>query len=208
MKTEIEDRGLGIKGIAWALLAGFLVVFLAVGLGVPQSQIFNARAYGQAPGVMRNSHSVMIERYVPRQNWVHIVARHKDGTIFSDQWVHNLRVNAGINWQYNQMAGTSAAVCTYLALSNDSGAPAAGDTAVASEITGANLARANATPTHTTNATSYTLTYTWTANANQSAQKAGMLNAVSAGTLCFENTFLQVSMASGDTLAVTWTVNF
>jgi len=141
-------------------------------------------------------------------NMVHIVARHKDGTVFYDQWVHNLRTNAGINWQYGQMAGTTAAVCTYIALSNDSGTPAATDTSVASEITTNGLARALATAAHTTNATSYTLSYTFTATGSQSAQKAGMLNASSAGTLCFENTFTAVSMVSGDTLAVTWTINF
>ena len=141
-------------------------------------------------------------------NMVHIVARHKDGTIFYDQWVHNLRTNAGINWQYGQMAGTTAAVCTYIALSNSGATPAATDTALASEITTNGLARANGTPAHTSNATSYTLSYTFTATGSQSAQNAGMLNASSSGTLCFENTFSQVSMNSGDTLAVTWTVNF
>jgi hypothetical protein len=141
-------------------------------------------------------------------HYVHVVARHKDGTVFYDQWFHNLRTNAGINWQYNQMAGTTAAVCTYFALSNDSGAPAATDTAVASEITTNGLARVNATAAHTSNATSYTLSYTFTATGTQSAQKIGVLNASSGGTLCFENTFTQVSMVSGDTLAVTYTINF
>jgi hypothetical protein len=141
-------------------------------------------------------------------NTVHIVARHKDGTVFYDQTFHNLRTNAGINWQYNQMAGTTAAVCTYIALSNDSGSPAATDTAVASEITANGLARANGTASHTTNATSYTVAYTFTATGTQSAQKAGLLNAASSGTLCFENTFTQVSLASGDTLAISWTINF
>ena len=132
----------------------------------------------------------------------------KDGTVYYDQWVHNLRTNAGINWQYGQMAGGTAAVCTYIALSNDSGTPAATDTAVASEITSNGLARAAGTPAHTSNATSYTLSYTFTATGAQSAQKAGMLNASSAGTLCFENTFTAVSMQTNDTLAVTWTINF
>ena len=161
-----------------------------------------------AVGARVGRHRVMSESAARVPNMVHIVARHKDGTIFYDKWVHNLRTNAGINWQFGQMAGTTAAVCTYIALSNDSGTPAATDTAVASEITTNGLARANGTASHTTNATSYTISYTFTATGSQSAQKAGLLNASSSGTLCFENTFAQVSMASGDTLAVTWTVNF
>jgi hypothetical protein len=141
-------------------------------------------------------------------HYVHVIARHKDGTTFYDHWFHNLRTNAGTNWQYNQMAGTTAAVCTYIALSNSGATPSATDTALASEITTNGLARANATAAHTANASSYTLSYTFTATGTQAAQNIGVLNASSGGTLCFENTFTQVSMISGDTLAVTYTINF
>ena len=159
-------------------------------------------------GVSVGRHRVMTESAARVPNMVHIVARHKDGTVFYDQWVHNLRTNAGINWQYGQMAGATAAACTYIALSNSGATPAVTDTSLASEITTNGLARTNGTVAHTTNATSYTVSNTFTATGSQSAQNAGMLNASSGGTLCFENTFTQVSMVSGDTLAVTWTVNF
>ena len=161
-----------------------------------------------AVGASVGRHRVMSENAARVPNMVHIVARHKDGTVYYDQWVHNLRTNAGINWQYGQMAGTTAAVCTYIALSNDSGTPNATDTAVASEITANGLSRANGTASHTSNATSYTIAYTFTATGAQSAQKAGLLNASSSGTLCFENTFSQVALQSGDTLQVQWTINF
>jgi hypothetical protein len=140
---------------------------------------------------------------------VHIVARHPDGTIFYDKWVHNLRTNAGINWQYGQMAGTTAAVATYICLSSDTTSPATGDTTVAGEITTSGLTRSGGTASHTSNATSYTVAYTFTAGAAFTAvQKAGLLNASSAGTLVFENTFSSVNMNTNDTLAVTWTINF
>jgi len=149
------------------------------------------------------------ERNTPRvPNMVRLIARHADGTIFYDRTIHNLRTNAGINWQYNQMAGTTAAVCTYIALSNSGATPAATDTALASEITTNGLARSLGTASHTSNASSYTLSYLFTATGTQAAQNAGMFNASSSGTLCFENTFTQVSMNSGDTLQVVWTVNF
>ena len=141
-------------------------------------------------------------------NLVHLIARHADGTVFYDQTAHNLRTNAGVNWQFNQMAGTTAGVCTYLALSNDSAAPSATDTALAAEITTNGLARANTTPAHSGNTSSYTLTYTFSATGTQSAQKAGLFNAPSSGTLCFENAFSPVAMNSGDTLQVVWTLNF
>ena len=141
-------------------------------------------------------------------HWVHVVARHPDGTIFLDVTGHNLRTNAGINWQEGQMAGTTAAVCTYIALTNTAITPNATDTSLSGEITANGLSRALGTVTHTSNATSYTLANTFTATGTQAAQAAAILNASSSGTMCFENTFTQASLASGDTLTVTWTVTF
>ena len=141
-------------------------------------------------------------------HWVHVVARHPDGTIFLDVTGHNLRTNAGINWQYGQMAGGTAAVCTYIALTNTAITPAATDTSLSGEITTNGLARALGTPTHTSNATSFTLANTFTATGTQAAQAAAILNASSSGTMCFENTFTQASLVSGDTLTVTWTIAF
>ncbi len=150
----------------------------------------------------------LLERMPNAKANVHIVARHRDGTVFLDTWVHNLRTNAGINWQYNQMAGTTAAVCTYIALTNTAITPNATDTSLSGEITANGLSRALGTVTHTSNATSYTLANTFTATGTQAAQAAAILNASSSGTMCFENTFTQASLVSGDTLAVTWTVTF
>ena len=274
---------------------------------------FKSRAPGQmadgqtasaAVGVSVGKHRGVVERADRVPNMVHIVARHKDGTVLYDQWVHNLRTNAGINWQQGQMASSSTAsvlgsgtyssggtitgssgqtctltafngsgagatatvaltgtntiasgtaltvtaagagftsaptsatlgsgtatcsgtatisttlappatlaACEYIALSNSGATPAVTDTSLASEITSNGLSRALGTVAHTTNATSYTVSYTFTATGSQSAQNAGLFNASTAGygTMCFENTFSQVSMNSGDTLAVTWTINF
>jgi hypothetical protein len=169
-----------------------------------------AGGQGEIPRSARNDiDRGMRDSVMPRvPNLVHLIARHADGTIFYDRKVHNLRTNAGVNWQFNQMAGTTAGVCTYIALSNDSAAPSATDTALAAEITTNGLARANTTPAHSGNTSSYTLTYTFTATGTQSAQKAGLFNASSSGTLCFENAFSAVAMNSGDTLQVVWTLNF
>ena len=141
-------------------------------------------------------------------HWVHVVARHPDGTVFLDVTGHNLRTNAGINWQEGQMAGTTAAVCNYIALTNTAITPNATDTSLSGEITANGLSRALGTVTHTSNATSYTLANTFTATGTQAAQAAAILNASSSGTMCFENTFTQASLASGDTLTVTWTITF
>ena len=141
-------------------------------------------------------------------HWVHVVARHPDGTIFLDVTGHNLRTNAGINWQEGQMAGSTAAVCTYIALTNTAITPNATDTSLSGEITANGLSRALGTVTHTSNATSFTLANTFTATGTQAAQAAAILNASSSGTMCFENTFTQASLATNDTLTVTWTITF
>jgi hypothetical protein len=164
-------------------------------------------ASGARPGEAERR-SALREGKSDLPHWVHVVARHPDGTVFLDVTGHNLRTNAGINWQYNQMVGSTAAVCNYIALSNASITPNATDTSLSSEITTNGLARAAGTPTHTSNATSYTLANTFTATGTQAAQAAAIFNASSSGTMCFENTFTQASLVSGDTLAVTWTVAF
>ena len=178
--------------------------------GAVYAQSAPARSQSQIPRSARNDIDQGVrDNVMPRvPNLVRIMARHADGTVFYDQTVHNLRTNAGVNWQFNQMAGTAAGVCTYIALSNDSAAPSATDTALAAEITANGLARASATPAHSGGTSSYTLTSTFTATGTQSAQKAGLFNASSTGTLCFENAFSPVAMNSGDTLQVVWTLNF
>lgn len=131
-------------------------------------------------------------------------------TLFKSETRHNLRTNAGGDWQASVMANTSAppATCNYIALSNDSTAPAPSDTSVASEIAANGLSRAQGTYAHTTGTSSFTVQKVFSATGTQASQKAGLLNASSSGTLCFENTYTQVTVNNGDTLTVTWTVNY
>lgn len=131
-------------------------------------------------------------------------------TLFYTHTYHNLRTNAGGDWQASVMGNTSSvpATCTYIALSNDATAPSTSDTAVASEITSNGLSRAQATYAHTNGTSSYTEQKVFSATGTQASQKAGLLNASSTGTLCFENTYTQVTVNNGDTLTVTWTINY
>jgi hypothetical protein len=147
---------------------------------------------------------------------VHIVAAHPDGSVFYDESIHNLRTTGGADWQANAMSATSGqpAAADYIALSNDATAPAAGDCgagssacSIASEISSNGLARAVASFAHTSGTNTYTLSHTFTATASQSAQKAGVFNASSSGTMVFEAAFTQVNLGNGDTVTVTWTVS-
>jgi len=122
---------------------------------------------------------------------------------------HNLRTNAGADWQAAVMGTTSAqpASCNYIAVSNDATAPAATDTTLASEIAANGLSRAQGTYAHTNGTSSYTIQKVFSATGTQASQKTALFNASSAGTMCFENTYTQVTVNNGDTLTVTWTVN-
>lgn len=70
------------------------------------------------------------------------------GKLFAGGWTHNIRTSAGTTWQYNQMAGSTAAVGTYIALTNSAITPTYADTTLASEIVANGLSRALSTPTN------------------------------------------------------------
>lgn len=131
-------------------------------------------------------------------------------TLFYDHTDHNLRTTVGGDWQASVMGNTSAppATCNYIAVSNDAGAPAVGDTTLAGEIVSNGLQRQIGTYAHVPSTASYTITKLFSATGNQSSQKTALFNASSSGTMCFENTYSGVSVTNGDTLTVTWTVNY
>jgi hypothetical protein len=167
----------------------------------------------------------LTEDLFPGRNIVHVVARHADGTVFYDETTHNLRTTGGTDWQGNAMAATSArpAAANYIALTNDGTAPAVEDCAagsaactLTSEIGvgggGNGLARAQATYAHVNGnrvpwrGSSYTLTNTFTATGDQMAQKSAVFNAASSGTMVYEALFPLVSLISGETVTIDWTI--
>lgn len=135
----------------------------------------------------------------------------------TDTWIpitenkHNLLTNGGRDFIHNQAyrntsAGTEGS--RYIAVTSDSGAPAAGDTSLASEISTNGLARAAATTnTHSNGTNTSTLGITFTASgAHSNVQKSGLFNQASTGTMTHENTFTPVTLATNDQLQVTWTL--
>lgn len=136
-------------------------------------------------------------------------------------WGADLRTNAGTDLQSRQMFDTASnatgsyAAANYIALTENSTAPAAGDTSLAGELNaaGGGLNRAQATYAHTNGTNTVTLTKTFTKNADdggtsdtRTVAKAGNLNAASAGTLAYSTLVVPTApMVSGDSVAVTWT---
>jgi LytS/YehU family sensor histidine kinase len=146
---------------------------------------------------------------------VEIIVRDKFGKIKHRSVQHNLRTNAGANFWHAQLFGSASAtaVAKWMALTTDASAAAAGDTTLASEETLNGLARGTAdTINHTSNATTTTLVKTWTYTGSSSKvlAKVGLFDAASTGNLVLETLLSSTATvnANGDTVQVTWTVNF
>jgi hypothetical protein len=155
-----------------------------------------------------------IEEFFREHSRVEVVVRDTAGNVKSTAHGTNLRVNGGADFWDAQLFKVAAAAATanYIALTADATTPAAADTTLASEITTNGLARAQATDTHTAAASSSALAYTWTYTGATSVTiaKVGLFNASSAGTMVLETLLSSTATVStnGDTVTVTWTINF
>lgn len=145
---------------------------------------------------------------------VDVVFRDKDGNVKSRSHQKNLRTNAGANFWNAQLFGAASAtaVAKWIALTTDATAPGAGDTTLTSEETTNGLVRTAGSVVHTNNAatTTISVTFTYTGAVSKVIAKVGLFDAVSGGNLVLE-TLLNATgtvNANGDTITVTWTVNF
>jgi len=124
----------------------------------------------------------------------------------------NLLTNGGRDYAIAQFyTNTSAGGvgCNFIALTSDSTGADATDTALPSEITTTGLERALATTiSHSSGTNSTTLNKIFTASGTHTAvQMSGTFNQLAVGgTLAHESVFTPVTLASSDTLSVTWTL--
>jgi hypothetical protein len=128
-----------------------------------------------------------------------------------------MRTNAGNDMVAAQIAGAGGTnTAKYMAVTANSGAPAAGDTTLAGEITtaGGGLVRAVAAYAHTPGSSQFTLTKTFTANGSDALPvtlaKIGVLDAASGGNLVWETLLNATATLSavGDNVAITETVTY
>jgi len=143
-----------------------------------------------------------------------VEVRDKYGNLKSRSFQKNMRVNNGADFWNTQLFALSpgAAGANYLALSTDTSNPNATDSSLPSEITSNGLQRVQVTPTHTstTSVTTFSHQWTYTGSTATVVAKAGLLNASSGGTLVLE-TLLNATATvnnNGDTITVTWTINY
>jgi hypothetical protein len=134
---------------------------------------------------------------------------------------YNARVNAGAAVQASVMSGTtlggvsSPAVPKYIALSTTSLTPAMGDTTLSGETAVAGVARAVGTiqnyvaPASLDAAASYDIYKLFTlTGGGLTINSSALLDAASTGNMFAEaNLASAATLATNDTLAITWTVN-
>lgn len=153
----------------------------------------------------------MIDTLERPGNPVQVVVRRSDGTVRQVIDTHNLRTNAGADFQKNQMSGTAVAVANYIAVTSNATAAAAADATLTAEETTNGLGRATGTfAAGAAGSTSYTLskTFTYTGGSPITLAKAGMFNAASVGTMVFEAVFgSAATLVNGDQITVTWSVS-
>jgi hypothetical protein len=130
-----------------------------------------------------------------------------------DEVVHNVITNHGRDQLHLQCYGeTSLSSCgfNYIALSNDTAAPAATDTSLAGELiegVAPGLQRAQGSYVHGTgtNTTTITNPFTYTGT-SQPVQKAALFNQPTAGIMNHEIAFTQRTLYTNDIVLLAFTI--
>lgn len=137
--------------------------------------------------------------------------------VFEEE-VGNLVTNAGLvaihTYIYGLAADRVAASLgpdglSYIALSNDAGAPVAGDTSLAGELSGDGLDRAAGTVTLPTGAGTITTVsndFVYTGGPAQGVQKTALFDAASGGNMAHEILFTQRVLNTSDVITLTFQV--
>jgi hypothetical protein len=124
-----------------------------------------------------------------------------DGKVKEEQNVDNLVVTAGLGFIASRMRDASAAVMSHMAVGSGTGAAAAGNTTLGTE-----LGRVALTSTTVTN-NQVAFVATFGAGVGTGAvTEAGLFNAGSNGTMLCRTVFSVVNKEAADTMAITWTV--
>jgi len=117
------------------------------------------------------------------------------------QEVDNLVVTAGKGYVASRMKDATATAMSHMAIGSGTTNPAAGDTALETE-----LGRVALTSTTVSSAV-VTYVATFAAGTGTGAvTEAGILNASSSGTLLCRTEFSVVNKGSSDSMTITWTV--
>jgi hypothetical protein len=136
----------------------------------------------------------------------------------SEEEVGNLITNAGRVTLHTYLYGTAAQRASavlgadglsYIGLTNDGAAPAAGDVALTSELSGNGLTRGPGVvvlPTGSGTVTTVTRVFTYVGGPSQAVQKTALFDAASGGHMAHEILFTSRTLATNDTLTVSFSI--
>ena len=130
-----------------------------------------------------------------------VVLTGPNGEIKEEHEFKNLVVTVGKNFVASRMVGASANVMSHMAIGADATAPAAGNTALGSELGRVALASAAAVDSVVTYAATFPA-----GTGTGAVVEAGVFNATPAGTMLCRTTFAVVNKGADDAMSVTWTV--
>jgi len=115
--------------------------------------------------------------------------------------VPNLVVSAGKDYVASRMKDTTKAAMSHLAVGTGSTSPAAGDTALGSEL----ARQALTSTTVSSNEVTYIATFA-PGTGTGAITEAGLFNDSSAGDMLCRTTFAVVNKAAADSMTITWVV--
>lgn len=138
---------------------------------------------------------------------VHAVLRGPDGQIKAERHVHNLVTDVGCAHIADQLASThDENEMSHMAIGTGTTAPAAGDTAMETELD----RNALTSRTQGSGADDHEVVYVgdWAAGDGTGAiTEAGIFNAATSGVLLARTTFGVINKGANDTLQITWTLS-
>lgn len=140
---------------------------------------------------------------------VHVQLIGPDGKVKQEHTNHNLIVTVGKTFlaTYLTPSGHGANFFDYMGLGTGSTSPAAGDTALQTELSGGGYSRQAGVITSSTNVWQNVDTFS-PGNGTGAITEAGLFSASTSGTMFARQVFSVYNKAAGDTLIITWTVTF
>lgn len=130
-----------------------------------------------------------------------IVVKDSNGDLKQELNVTNLVVDTGLAYIASRMKDTSATAMSHMAIGSGTNDPAAGDTALQTELGRVGLT----STTVTNNSVAYVASFP-AGTGTGAVTEAGILNASSGGTMLCRTEFAVINKAAGDSMTITWTV--
>ena len=130
-----------------------------------------------------------------------IVVKDSNGDLKQELNVTNLVVDTGLAYIASRMKDASATAMSHMAIGSGTNDPAAGDTALQTELGRVALT----STTVTNNSVAYVASFP-AGTGTGAVTEAGIFNAASGGTMLCRTEFAVINKAAGDSMTITWTV--